>query len=79
MKNTTLTADGGMMDKGGKIAVRNQDVDEDSEIDGRRRYGVEIQDEESGDVLDYQYFDSEKEADEFINNYADGGMMAKGG
>jgi hypothetical protein len=65
--------------KGGKIAVRNESLDEKSEIDGRRRYAVEIQDEGSGDVLDYDYFDSEKEAEDFISKYADGGMMAKGG
>jgi hypothetical protein len=61
-------ADGGMMAKGGKIAVRNEGVDEVS-LTGKKRYGVEIQDEESGDVLDYQYFDSEKEAYKFISSY----------
>jgi hypothetical protein len=61
--------------KGGKIAVRNESLDEKSEIDGRRRYAVEIQDEGSGDVLDYDYFDSEKEAEDFISKYADGGIM----
>lgn len=58
--------------EGGKIAVRNEGVDEISEM-GEKRYGVEIQDEESGDVLDYQYFDSENEADDFISKYAKGG------
>ncbi len=70
---------GGMMAMGGKIAVRNESLDEKSEIDGRRRYAVEIQDERSGDVLDYDYFDSEKEARDFISKYAKGRMMAMGG
>jgi hypothetical protein len=61
-------ADGGMMAKGGKIAVRNEGIDEVS-LNGKKRYGVEIQDEESGDVLDYEYFDSEKEANKFISRY----------
>ena len=65
--------------KGGTIAVRNDGVDEYSEFNGKKRYGVEIQEEESGDVLDYEYFDSEEEAEKFIDEYAKGGYMAKGG
>lgn len=70
---------GGYMAKGGTIAVRNEGVDEYSEFNGKKRYGVEIQDEDSEDVLDYEYFDSEEEAEEFINKYAKGGYMAQGG
>ena len=66
------------MAKGGKTAVRNEGVDEISEMGGKR-YGVEIQDEESGDVLDYEYFDSEEEAEDFVNKYKRGGYMADGG
>jgi hypothetical protein len=71
-------AKGGYMADGGKIAVRNEGVDEISEMGGKR-YGVEIQDEESGDVLDYEYFDSEEEAEDFVNKYKRGGYFAKGG
>jgi hypothetical protein len=63
----------------GKIAVRNYDADELSEVSGNKRFAVEIQDEVSGDVLDYEYFDSEREAMDFVRNFADGGYMAKGG
>jgi len=35
----------------------NEDLDEISEIDGKKRYCIEIQDAESGDVLNYEYVD----------------------
>jgi hypothetical protein len=73
-----LTKEEQKKEKGGKIAVRNEGVDEISEMGGKR-YGVEIQDEESGDVLDYEYFDSEEEAEDFVNKYKRGGYMADGG
>lgn len=76
-KNKKFGDGGGMMSHGGIIAVRNEDLDENSEIDGRRRYAVEIQDKESQDVLDYEYFDSEKEAEDFISIYRK--RMASGG
>jgi hypothetical protein len=66
---TRKMADGGMMAYGGKIAVRNEDIDEASLSGMMKRYAVEIQDEESGDVLDYEYFDSEEEANKFISTY----------
>ena len=37
--------------------IHNEDLDEISEIDGRKRYCIEIQDAESGDVLNYEYVD----------------------
>jgi len=46
--------------------VRNPAFDEFNEINGTPRYCVEIQLKESGDVLDYIYFESEEEANDFI-------------
>jgi hypothetical protein len=61
--------------QGGKIASRNEDFDEKSEITGKKRYAVEIQDAKSRDTLDFEYFDSEKEAKDFISKYRQGGTM----
>jgi len=86
----------GKMADGGEIkAIRNKDADyfvnEDYEIDDRGKikiYAIEIQDAESGDVIEYVSANSEKEANEMIQEinrtqmFARGGkpgMMAKGG
>jgi|688.fasta_scaffold2354049_2 hypothetical protein len=45
-------------------ASRNYDTDYISE-DGKKRLGVEIIDKDD-EVVDYEYFDTEKEANEFI-------------
>ena len=47
------------------IGTRNEDSD--YFLDGKKRYGINIENE-CGDVLDYEYFDSEKEALKVIND-----------
>jgi hypothetical protein len=50
----------------GLTAIRNEDCDYISDYDNKKRYGVNIENED-GDVLDYEYFNSEKKAFKFIN------------
>jgi hypothetical protein len=47
------------------IGTRNKDSD--YFLGGKKRYGINIENE-CGDVLDYEYFNSEKEALEVIND-----------
>jgi len=49
----------------GLTATRNIDSDYISDYNNKKRYGVNIENK-AGDVLDYEYFDSEKEAFKFI-------------
>ena len=49
----------------GLKSCRNEDSDYLDE-NGNKRYGVNIENQ-SGDVLDYEYFNKENEAIEFIN------------
>jgi hypothetical protein len=47
------------------IATRNEDSD--YFFEGKKRYGINIENE-CGDVLDYEYLNSEKEAWKVIND-----------
>lgn len=48
----------------GLRGVRNYDADYITE-DGTKRYGVNLENE-CGDVLDYEYFSTEKKAEKFV-------------
>ena len=91
-----IMADGGMMAKGGKLKqkfeyVNWQDISDDPKDNNKGFiYGINLIDEESGEVVDVEWFKTESLRDKAIKKYdleeyefesemADGGMMAKGG
>ena len=47
--------------------IRNETLDELSEIDNSKRYCLEIQDTDSGDVINYEYVGDESIASKLHN------------